>query len=546
MSSRRLTVETLFQIMCISTNCALAGDFGQIIRNRQNKQQSKAQDIVQVTNHFSSSMSDTPKHQKHNSDNIIGTGSVVSQLRNLSTRTLNEINAPVLPGIGSPMILGIYLFAFVLLILLRGALIKWVDVPAPALTVFLSLFWFRYLRLIVNLVAFLKSKPFPVFEKHTLTSADVSVIIPTVDANNKEFPECIRSICQNMPHKIFVVTPSLESMDTAARICRPLIEPFGIPVEFLQAGITNKRVQLANSLSLVRTEIAVLADDHVFWPRTFLRSILAPFAIPSVGSVGTVKRVRREPLGPGWSNDFFNFLGCLYLERHNFDLLASNFMDTSVFVISGRTSAHRARILKDENFLEGFCNESVFFGWFGPLNADDDNFIVCWMVRHGWDIVFQSGQDATMETTLGEAARFQSQCLRWVRTTWRSNSASLFTDRSVWRRQPWGVYTIHLTSLVNFALFYDAALFFSLWRTVVNTDYARPAMCALASWIFLDLPVETCQGDATFLTSAQGSHIPPCIYCLRLLPQLHQAVCAVNLWRNDLGLTQGCSVSWSW
>jgi hypothetical protein len=133
--------------------------------------------------------------------------------------------------------------------------------------------------------------------------------------------------------------------------------------------------------------------------------------------------------------------------------------------------------------MEGFTNERFFFGMFGPLNADDDNFITRWLVTHGWKIKFQNSKDATLETTLGTYPKFLSQCLRWVRTTWRSNSASLFTDRTVWKSQPWCVYAVYITSFFNFALFYDAALLCTL-HFGTNFGQAASVKISLAALIF--------------------------------------------------------------
>lgn len=168
-----------------------------------------------------------------------------------------------------------------------------------------------------------------------------------------------------------------------------------------------------------------------------------------------------------WSDlfaSFWNMLGCLYLERHNFELAATNTIDGGVFVISGRTSAHRTSILQDNSFTTGFLNERLCFGRIGPLNADDDNFITRWMVSHGWKIKMQYSDDACIETTLGEYPKFLFQCARWARTTWRSNPRSLLC-RHVWKTQPWCVYSVLLTSLVNFALFYDGALGYMVWAS---------------------------------------------------------------------------------
>lgn len=54
---------------------------------------------------------------------------------------------------------------------------------------------------------------------------------------------------------------------------------------------------------------------------------------------------------------------------------ATNAVDGSVFVVSGRTSAIRTEIVNTSDFLSFFENERFFFGLFGPLNPDDDNAI---------------------------------------------------------------------------------------------------------------------------------------------------------------------------
>ena len=67
-----------------------------------------------------------------------------------------------------------------------------------------------------------------------------------------------------------------------------------------------------------------------------------------------------------------NFLACIYLERHNFEVTAQNAIDGGVFVVSGRTNAVRASIVMDRSFREGFTNEKLYFGTVGPVLADDD------------------------------------------------------------------------------------------------------------------------------------------------------------------------------
>jgi hypothetical protein len=98
-----------------------------------------------------------------------------------------------------------------------------------------------------------------------------------------------------------------------------------------------------------------------------------------------------------------NLIGCIYLARHNFEVRASSAIptDRGVFVVSGRTAAHRTCILQDENFPDSFTNEMFLFGLLGLLNCDDDNFITRWNLKHDWDIRIQYSKDSIIETTIG-------------------------------------------------------------------------------------------------------------------------------------------------
>lgn len=82
-----------------------------------------------------------------------------------------------------------------------------------------------------------------------------------------------------------------------------------------------------------------------------------------------------------------------------------------------------------------------------------------------WKIKWQATEDATIETVLGvDPKRFIQQNLRWTRTTWRSNSCSVFTDRTAWRF-PYGLFAIYLHSFVQFSLFADATMVSTLTQT---------------------------------------------------------------------------------
>lgn len=356
-------------------------------------------------------------------------------------------------------------------------------VLSPSNAAFLFLFVFRYLRLIVHIISYwILYYPTPIPQNPRYLPRNVTVIVPTVDPDNEDFVECISSIVSKCPKKLIIVVPSKEMVKSTEKILiSSQLRSKKVPISVLRAVQANKRVQVACAISHVRTAITIIADDHVFWRSPeFLPTILAPFEDPEVGAVGTNKRALRTKHGFN-AAAFWNMLGAVYLERQNFDVRATNALDGGVFVNSGRTSAHRTSILQSPDFLRGYLNERFFFGLFGPLNCDDDNYITRYEARHGWQIKIQHGTDGLIETPLGTYPKFLFQCLRWSRTTWRSNSASLFTDHTVWRQQPWCIYAVYLTSFVNFALFYDFALVYCFRHT---TWASTSATLCLLVWIF--------------------------------------------------------------
>ena len=329
--------------------------------------------------------------------------------------------------------------------------------------IFIFLFLFRYIRLIGNLIGQWTYKPSQNPYNPTLTTKDVTVIVPTVDPFNADFSECIRSIVANDPYAIVIVTAGGNpNLDEATRY-RDLYPQSTI---FVSGSLhANKRKQLVQGFRQVHTVVTVLCDDHVFLPPNFLNAVLAPFENDLVGAVGTSKRVRRETDPPGtlsWRS-FWNLMGVLYLERANFTSRGTNAIDGGISVISGRTAAYRTSILRDQVFIKAFLKEYILFGLIGPLNTDDDNFLTRWVINMGWKIKFQAGEEATMVTTLGHYPKFLLQCIRWSRTTWRSDFVSLFRDRVIWRALPWSTYAVYVSSLFNFALIYDAALVYTFY-----------------------------------------------------------------------------------
>jgi cellulose synthase/poly-beta-1,6-N-acetylglucosamine synthase-like glycosyltransferase len=340
------------------------------------------------------------------------------------------------------------------------------------------------------------------------------MILPTItvsELDNPDFEECLTTCLINKPTRVIIVT---DTDFKAAEVNKQLLsirkkiqggsssflsglgptDISGVDVRVTYAGVADKRCQITHAIQYVQTHLTMFLDDHVFLPRSFLDSVVPVFENPCVGLCGTKKAVRRKHpeahslWGRYWEL-FWNVMGALYLARHNFEIRANNAMDGGVFVVSGRALVILTEIIQDDNFRKAFTNERFLFGLFGPLNPDDDNFITRWVLRHpqNYEIKIQYTDNATIETTLGQYPKFLAQCLRWARTTFRSNSCSLITDRTVWRRLPWTVWTTYIPSLFNLALFWDTGMLYAFTKTNLYSESRNPILLLLCfgGWIYL-------------------------------------------------------------
>lgn len=357
---------------------------------------------------------------------------------------------------------------FALILLLVGPIVMvWLCLEDTWLKVFGTLFTLRYARLGGHLMASFYYRPAPVQPEPRYGCRSVSVIIPTVDPKGPDFLECVRSVLANRPQEVFVVTVGRELLqecrEVLAELRQTAIGHTALRVSAIAAP--NKRRQIAHAMNRVGGAITILVDDHVIWPGVgFLPAMVAPFENGKVGVVAVKKVVRRTTPGK-WSWDsIINFLACNYLQRHNWEVRASNAMDGGAFVVSGRTAAYRSSFLKDTELMEHFCNEKFFFGLFGHgqgLGPDDDNFLTRNAIAKNWLIKWQESDEAYIETSLGEWPKFRGQLLRWARTTFRSNPVMLRSPKFLWRNT-WSYFMVYWAGITNFALLWDAALMTSL------------------------------------------------------------------------------------
>ena len=245
---------------------------------------------------------------------------------------------------------------------------------------------------------------------------------------------------------------------------------------------------MVHGIQQVQTPLISLTDDHVFYKdQQTLRVCAGEFDDPRVGLCGTTKTVRRQSptfnptLGKFWLlwkllqlprmywQLYWNFLGSVYLTRHNYEITATNSLD-GVFVVSARTMVVRTKLVRSPEFVERFMNEQVFLGWIGPLTAGDDNFITRWVLCRGYNVKIT---DKTfIETTLGIFPKFIWQCLRWRRTTFQTMGVLLVLP--LWLCWPLTTWLSFIPMLSNLALFWDGGMMYTLTRTNFFSEAENP------------------------------------------------------------------------
>lgn len=385
----------------------------------------------------------------------------------------------------------------------------------------------RYYRFFINLYGNWAYEPSAVPENPLFGPKDITLILCTVsvsESDNPGFEECLTTLLLNKPARVIVVTDTEEREEAAkarySDICIKIrsgsshfLKDIGasnvsvVEISFIHTNFADKRTQLALAIPLVRTPLIVTFDDHVFVRPRFLREMAAVFEDPRVGLCGTKKEVRRigfatatsrkdywgrmgALLGHYWRL-YWNFLGIVYLTRHNFELRATSGMDGGVFVISGRAMALRTKLVQSDEFLEAFTKERInnlllrLIRLLGircseRVKIGDDNFITTWALKQGYLVKFQDTDDATVETTLGEPATFWAKCRRYRRTAYYWNVRLLLTS-SAWRRWPWTIWLAYIPGLFNLALVWDFGMIFTLRCTRFSSKWTILCLCV---WIY--------------------------------------------------------------
>jgi cellulose synthase/poly-beta-1,6-N-acetylglucosamine synthase-like glycosyltransferase len=349
---------------------------------------------------------------------------------------------------------------------------------------------FRYLRLVVNVLAFSCQVGHPVKKNPTFKPTDVSVVVPTVFADKNEVMDCLKRIRTCNPLQIIVVTADhlVSSVYAACAEVTASAESDDEKLDNVQViGVAklNKRTQMVAALQQAVTgSIVAFADDDVYWPgNDFITAMLACFENPEVGACGPSQRVCRSTDSKKLTS-FTNFLGICYLERRNFYTGATNYIDGAVSTLSGRTSFYRASLIQNDAFYSYFMN---------ALNHDDDKNLTRWVYDQGFQITLNFSPRARINTTLETSPMmFLNQCMRWARGHWRGNFRVMKTTTYWYDTHMWSLYAIYIGQFQTPAFLIDGSLLALLYRGMSDYDaYNRNfSVCLLAGWILFSKTIK--------------------------------------------------------
>jgi cellulose synthase/poly-beta-1,6-N-acetylglucosamine synthase-like glycosyltransferase len=235
-------------------------------------------------------------------------------------------------------------------------------------------------------------------------TAGVSVVVPSYREDPVILERCLASWLAEGPDEVIVVPDVADAGVIEVLARRARADGRVVVVPFAHAG---KRSALGVGIRQASREILVLADSDTMWEPGLLAAVLAPFANPRVGGVGT-RQNAYLPKTSAWRRVADWMIDVRYL-----DYVRAQSRAGAVACLSGRTVAYRREAvlpvlehLEDEFFLGRRCV------------AGDDGRLTWLVLGSGYQTVYQSTARAlSMFPDTGRA--FLKQRLRWSRNSYR-------------------------------------------------------------------------------------------------------------------------------
>lgn len=247
----------------------------------------------------------------------------------------------------------------------------------------------------------------------------LSVITPVYNENPELFRKALLSWKQNNPEEIIAV------IDHSDNKCINEFTNFSKTFSGAKLVITKKpgkRPALADGVKIAKSEIVALVDSDTVWDDNIRKIILAPFADPLVGGVGTRQDVLEE-------NTLAKKLFNIHLDHRYFDempFLAKS--GDALTCLSGRTALYRKKAVI--NLVDDMVNETF---WGKKCISGEDKCLTRLVQAAGWKTRYQL--NACVRTTgMPDLLTFFKQQTRWIRNSWRSDLKSL-TSKWIWRKE---------------------------------------------------------------------------------------------------------------
>ncbi|RDK47531.1 hypothetical protein M752DRAFT_322597 [Aspergillus phoenicis ATCC 13157] len=316
-------------------------------------------------------------------------------------------------------------------------------------------FWllvcWHLVRRTLRLYGYWRMKPIPVPDNPQMLPDCVSVIIPTIGAPAELIPP-LHAMLDNHPKEIIIVTTAALIGEMSAVLQQFIPKEQLHKIHALDIPLPNKRNQLMRGIQAAAGEVIVLADDDVYWTKNLLQQVLGVLELePEVGGVTTLEEAHGLDARSPETITMWEAFEARRLSARNIDIAASSWLDGSQTVLTGRTAAYRACILKDPDYLYAFTNEYLL--WRYRMHCGDDQFTTRWLLNHGWEARIQTGAMIYCEAL--SDSRHVKQTLRWARNGKISSLKRFFGSKRMWRRYPWLSIVTAQTVI---------AMFIQLWR----------------------------------------------------------------------------------
>ena len=249
-------------------------------------------------------------------------------------------------------------------------------------------------------------------------TATTSVVVPSYREDPDILDRCLTSWLSENPTEIIIV-PDVADTEVIERLhSRAVTEPRLKVLPFAHRG---KRSALGVGIRYATQEILLLCDSDTSWEPGLLGNVLAPFADPEVGGVGTRQNVYL-PKTSVWRRIADWMIDVRYL-----DYVRAQSRSGAVACLSGRTAAYRRSVvrpllanLEDEFFLGRRCI------------AGDDGRLTWLVLAAGYKTVYQSTARATSMFP-DQGRPFFKQRLRWSRNSYRTYLTAMWKGW-LWRQ----------------------------------------------------------------------------------------------------------------